>query len=485
MTTIAATRLADMAGEQKPMGTPMVLADFGSTYTKVSVVDAEAGRLLATARHRTTIDSDVLDALDNALEALEPTVPGLRDADVLACSSAGGGLRVAVVGLERDLTAEAARIAALSAGARVDTVLAGRAPSVHSLEEDAPDIVLVTGGTNGGDSDALVAAAEALAASRLEAPIVIAGNEAAQSRAAQALHAAGKQVSTAANVMPEIGVMSCNGARDAIRRQFLRHVIGGKHLSRGSRFVDMVRMATPDAVLAAVALLASGTDKQSGVGPIVAIDVGGATTDIHSAIANDRGDDGTERSLLPQPEVLRTVEGDLGLRWNAPGIIAAARDATLLAPAEVDALEQPAALRVANPWFAPDADAEQRIDIELAGLAARIAMLRHAGRIAVSLSPAGASVRRDGRDLRDVHRVVVTGGVFEHVRLDRIGEAIDTTCRRADGRLLPRPRTVLADRSYLLAAAGLLAGERPELAMRLLADHLVPIDHAQESQSHE
>jgi uncharacterized protein (TIGR01319 family) len=481
----AATRttVAVSANGRTPAAVPIVLADFGSTYTKVTVIDAADGRLLATARHRTTVDTDVLDGLDSALDALEPSVHKLRDAHVLACSSAGGGLRVAVVGLERDLTAEAARLAALSAGARVDTVLAGRAPRFAQLEEDAPDIVLVTGGTDGGDSTGLLRAAEALAKSALTAPVVIAGNEEVQPRAAKILRDAGKQVSRAPNVMPAIGVMACEGAHDAVRRQFLRHVIGGKHLSAGNRFTDMIRMPTPDAVRAGVDLLAHGTGARPGVGPVVALDVGGATTDVHSVTAGGSGSDGTERPLLPQPEVMRTVEGDLGLRWNAPGIVAAACEAQLLARDDAQRLERSALQRSRDPSFVPETDAERRIDIELAALAGRIAMLRHAGRLAVSLTPAGASVRRDGRDLRDVGRVVVTGGVFEHVEPDRIAGAVGIACAPADRRLLPRPRTVLADRSYILAAAGLLAADYPDQAMRLLNDHLIALDPAQETHS--
>jgi uncharacterized protein (TIGR01319 family) len=470
------TTVAVSANGRAPTGVPMVLADFGSTYTKVTVIDSADGRLLAAARHRTTIDTDVLDGFDGALEALEPSVYKLRDAHVLACSSAGGGLRVAVVGLERDLTAEAARLAALSAGARVDTILAGRAPRFAQLEEDVPDIVLVTGGTDGGDSTALLHAAEALAKSALTAPVVLAGNEDAQPRAAKVLRDAGKRVSCAPNVMPAIGVMACEGAHDAIRSEFLRHVIGGKHLSAGSRFTDMVRMPTPDAVRAGVDLLAHGTGARPSVGPVVALDIGGATTDVHSVTAGGRAGDGRERPLLPQPEVMRTVEGDLGLRWNAPGIVAAACEAKLIAPDDAQRLERPALRRSTDPSFVPQTDAEQRIDIELAALAGRIAMLRHAGRLAVSLTPAGASIRREGRDLRDVGRVVATGGVFEHIGPDRIADTVGLACAPADRRLLPRPRSVLADRRYILAAAGLLAADHPEQAMRLLNEHLIALD---------
>ena len=485
MNTTVSTRGTASVSHRSAATAPLVLADFGSTYTKVTVVDTCDGRLVATARHPTTLESDVLDGLDRSLAALEPSVPGIAEASVWACSSAGGGLRVAVIGLERDLTAEAARLAALSAGARVDTVLAGRVPALDELIAEPPDIVLLTGGTDGGDARGILAAAEALAGSVLDVPIVVAGNAESQADAEATLRAAGKRVTRAPNVMPEIGVTACDGARDIIRQQFLRHVIGGKHLSEGSRFIDMLRMATPDAVLSGVELLARGRAGHAGLGPVVVLDVGGATTDVHSVTAHDPGGDGMERPLLPQPDVMRTVEGDLGLRWNAPGIVAAARTANLLSVHEADELAEPVALRAADPSFTPDSKTERRIDVRLAGLAARLALLRHAGRISITLSTAGASVRRQGRDLRAIPRVVGTGGVFEHGDREQLADTVALACGPADGRLLPRPREVLADRCYLLAAAGLLAGDHPELAVRLLDDHLMPLWPSGEDRAHD
>src|SRR5437899_13048660 len=103
-----------------------VCADVGSTFTKVAVVDLDSGDLLATASHPTTVDTDVLRGLDAATEK------GLYEAGVervdetYVCSSAGGGLRLAVVGYESLVTAEAGHRVGLTAGARVVHVAAGR-----------------------------------------------------------------------------------------------------------------------------------------------------------------------------------------------------------------------------------------------------------------------------------------------------------------------------------------------------------------------
>ncbi|MDP9318032.1 MAG: glutamate mutase L, partial [Actinomycetota bacterium] len=87
--------------------------DFGSTFTKAALVDVDEGRLVGNASHRTTIETDVLDGWD-ALRAELVPLAGKGDVPVLACSSAGGGLRIAVIGNEELVTAEAGRRVALS-----------------------------------------------------------------------------------------------------------------------------------------------------------------------------------------------------------------------------------------------------------------------------------------------------------------------------------------------------------------------------------
>ena len=112
------------------MTTSVVCVDFGSTWTKALLVDAEQGEVLATASHPTTLPDpdgrgEVLDAYDACVAALAEQDPRAAGAEVLACSSAGGGLRVAVVGNEELVTAEAGRRVALSSGGKVVLVLAG------------------------------------------------------------------------------------------------------------------------------------------------------------------------------------------------------------------------------------------------------------------------------------------------------------------------------------------------------------------------
>src|SRR5918995_4139627 len=123
-----------------PATSAVLCVDVGSTFTKAALVDGGSGELLATAEHLTTIPDadgrgDVLDGIDACRADLGRSRPAADDAEVLACSSAGGGLRIAVVGNEALVTAEAGRRVALSSGGKVVAVLSSDSSdtSFHEL----------------------------------------------------------------------------------------------------------------------------------------------------------------------------------------------------------------------------------------------------------------------------------------------------------------------------------------------------------------
>ncbi|MFE2755589.1 glutamate mutase L [Actinosynnema sp. NPDC059335] len=410
--------------------------DIGSTWTKGALV-SEDGELLGTAQHPTT-PPEVLRGIDAVTGALNPS------GGTLACSSAGGGLRLAVVGQERLVSAEAGYRVALSAGAKVVHVSAGPldGAGVRALRAAAPDLVLLVGGTDGGDASVLLHNARRLGANRLACPIVLAGNVEAQPEAAGLL--AGRTVVRTANVLPDVGELAPGPARAAIREVFLEHVIGGKGLSRGRRFRGLVRAVTPDAVLAGVSRLA----RQDREGAVLVVDVGGATTDVYSAVSTV---DGPERVVALPPD-RRTVEGDLGLRWSAPGVVAEAVAEKLVDKAEAAVLEEEAAARAADVTWLPD---DPAVDRRLAALAAVLAVRRHLRLVDGRLGPKGAGL------------LVLSGGVFRHAESTADVERV----LRADPVLRPFLRTaaVAVDRDYVLAPAGLLAGAgRTAAADRLL-----------------
>ncbi|MEU4678802.1 glutamate mutase L [Micromonospora sp. NPDC023737] len=438
-----------------------VCADVGSTYTKVAVVDLDGGELVAAAAAPTTVGTDVLHGLDAAVAAATAGL-GVRDPAWYVCSSAGGGLRLAVVGYEQLVTAQAGWRVGLSAGANVVHVAAGRlgAAELRALRAARPDVVLLVGGTDGGDAEVLTHNATRLARARWRVPVVLAGNVEVRAELAAVLAAAGVPVTEAGNVLPRIGVLAPESARAAIREVFLRHVIGGKRLSRGARFARLVRAATPDAVLTGVEVLADRVG-----GDLAVVDVGGATTDVYSVLTPDERATGPGREVAGSLWRARTVEGDLGMRWSAPGVVRAAAEERLLGPGEQEELTPAAAVRAAEPGFLPVGAAQQAAERRIAELAATVALRRHAR--------GGATGERAGRDLRDVRLVVGSGGVLRHAPAGQAVRVLSAVLAdHAGGWPLPRAARPVVDVEYVLAAGGLLAAEHPQVAGVLLGRHL-------------
>ncbi len=440
-----------------------VCVDFGSTFTKASLVDLDAGRIRASASHPTTIPvpgrgGDVLEGYAACRAALEAAEPGAAAATALACSSAGGGLRIAVLGNEELVTAEAGRRVALSSGGKVVGVF-GRSSDLTALAGLAPDVVLLTGGTDGGNAESLVGGARALVDAGWTGPVVVAGSVEAHDEVTSILAQLPHVV--ADNVVPRIGVLAPESARLAIREIFLEHVIGGKHLSASDDFRAMVRGATPDVVLAGVELLARGLDEgRPGAGDVVVVDVGGATTDVHSVVSLDPEEAGLSREVVAVTPVTRTVEGDLGMRWSAVSTVEAAG---------LDDLLDEAQARHDDPGHLPTDEAGADVDEDIARAAVGLALRRHAGRSRVVMSPEGRVLERTGKDLREVDLLLGSGGVLRNGRpgvADRVlGPSVGPDPE--GGWQLPRAPRVVVDHDYALCAIGLLAASEPEAAYRL------------------
>ena len=196
-----------------------------------------------------------------------------------------------------------------------------------------------------------------------------------------------------------------------------------------------------------------------GAGDVVVVDVGGATTDVHSVVELDPEEAGLSREVVAVTPVTRTVEGDLGMRWSAVSTVEAAG---------LDLADE-AHARQADPGLLPATDAERDVDEAIAAAAVGLALRRHAGRSRVVVGPDGRVVERTGKDLREVDLLVGSGGVLRNGRPGVAGRVLAGSTGDSDeGWQLPRAPRVVVDHDYVLAAAGLLAGPHPRAAYRLV-----------------
>jgi len=456
-----------------------LLIDFGSTYTKLRAVDLDRRRIMGSGQGPSTVATDIMVGMKESLADLERQLGALpRFTYRLASSSAAGGLRMVTVGLVRELTAEAARRAALGAGAKLVGAFAYRLTrdDVESVVALAPDIVLLAGGTDGGNRDVILHNAAALGESLLACPIVFAGNRSAIDDARATLTR--KEVIFTENVMPEFNVLNIEPARAAIRQVFIDRIVHAKGIDRAHAEFDRVLMPTPAAVLEGARLVADGCGGIAGLGPLVVVDPGGATTDVHSVASGEPSAPGVIVQGLPESRVKRTVEGDLGMRHNAANIAEAAgiemiaADAKLAAP-RIDALISALAADVER---LPQTAEERALDQALVRAAVRLAVIRHCGTVDTVYTVTGPVAVQRGKDLSAVRAVIGTGGPIVHSAEPRAVLEMALADTSEPQSLRPKAPKLLLDRHYLLYACGLLGSVEPEAAVELALANLEPID---------
>jgi len=466
---------------------PALLIDFGSTYTKVVIVDltracperSRREEIVAQAKAITTASTDITVGLKEALHRL-PNDLG-QEAQTfphkLACSSAAGGLQVVAIGLVPELTAEAAKRAALGAGARVLAVYTYHL-TVHELQEIvelAPDMILLVGGTDGGNQRVILHNARLLARSTLSAPIVVAGNKDAVEEVEAILRQGGKDVRVTENVMPRLGQINVHPARQAIRKLFTERIVEAKGFKAAEAYVERILMPTPAAVMRAAELLAQGTDEEEGLGELMVVDVGGATTDVHSIAAGEPQDRTVIQRGLPEPYAKRTVEGDLGLRVSAVSLLAAAGQKRLQQQIgldrnlDLDRITQALAEDVGR---LPHNAEEWAIDEGMAKAAVELSAARHVGTLRELYLPTGHCFTQEGKDLTRIGHLIGTGGIFSHAT--RLREILAAALFDPANPFLLKPRAprLWVDRRYILWAMGLLATVSPQAALHLMREHL-------------
>ena len=453
----------------------VLLIDFGSTNTKVTAVDIDSATLLGTAAAFTTVGTDVGEGLENALIQLREKCGDIVFSRRYACSSAAGGLRMAASGLVPGLTAEAAKLASLGAGAKVVKVFSYEMTDedIAELEQIKPDIFLLTGGTDGGNTACITHNAAMLAGCRGDFPIIIAGNRNAAAACEKRL--AGRQIIRCPNVMPRLNQPEIEPVQAVIRTLFLERIIQAKGLSRESALVEGILMPTPSAVKRAVELLSTGTRQQRGLGELVAVDLGGATTDIYSVAEGMPEHPSTLLKGMVEPRSKRTVEGDIGMRYSAGGVLAtfgAQKLAELSGQSEAEIAAWVANLDQ-NPDALPQNEAESAMDFALAAAASLTAVARHAGSLEQIYTLAGPALVQTGKELRPVKALVLTGGAI--IASPRAAEVGACACYSESEPMSLRPRSpdIYVDRQYILAAMGLLADSHPAVALAIMKQEII------------
>ncbi|MBL7212083.1 MAG: glutamate mutase L [Desulfobacteraceae bacterium] len=450
-----------------------LFADFGSTFTKVVLLDLDTLTVVGRTQRPSTVETDITLALRAAMEDIRQILGGQVEYRYnLATSSAAGGLKMAAIGLVPELTAEAAKRAALGAGAKITGVYAYQLTrkELEEIEGGGLDLVLLAGGTDGGEQETIISNAEKLARlGGLRAPIIVAGNRTASDQVSAVLASGGKEHVITDNVMPEIEILEVDKVRDIIRDLFIKRIIEAKGLKNAEEFIDEILMPTPTAVIAAAKLLAEGADGEEGLGELAILDIGGATTDIHSVAKGDPTEPGLVKKGLPEPYVKRTVEGDLGMRYNASTIVKVAGEAFFRESIDSLGLDLHRAVSrfARNPESLPESEADEGLDLALARAATRVAMDRHAGRIETTYGPNGPVYIQYGKDLRGLKTVIGAGGPLI------FGPAPDVILREtlfSDANpfsLRPRNPTFYLDGKYILYAVGLLSEKEPVKALKL------------------
>ncbi|MDD2427798.1 MAG: methylaspartate mutase accessory protein GlmL [Eubacteriales bacterium] len=452
----------------------VLLIDFGSTWTKLTAVSLASETLLGSATAFTTAEEDINIGLKDALQHLEDKIgPQVFDG-VWACSSAAGGLRIHVSGLVPELTAEAARMAALGAGAKIEHIFSYELTKkdLALIEMNKPDIFLLVGGTDGGNKDCIVANAKKLAGLTVRFPIIYAGNRSALDECEEIL--SDFPLTVCPNVMPRFGELQTEDVQKEIRNLFLTQIIEAKGLTKTRSILSGILMPTPSAMLSAMKLLAEGTETERGIGPLMGIDVGGATTDVYSIADGAPRDVQVMLKGLPEPYVKRTVEGDIGMRHCIDGIVMEVGLEDLSSRCDLPERRVEELLELFNRRkdTIPSGREEEAIDLALASAAVDVATQRHSGKLQEVYTTSGLAYVQTGKDLRSLEQIVISGGALIHAKdpLKIAKAALYNSAMPAS--LRPLRAQVWRDSKYLLSAMGVLAEKEADIALRIMKREL-------------
>jgi len=465
----------------------ILATDCGSTTTKAILIEFVDGEYRLTYRGEapTTVEApfeDVTRGVLNAtmeieelsgrkiLEGENIITPQKKNIGVdiyISTSSAGGGLQMMVAGVVKSMTGESAERAALGAGSIVMDVLAsndGRKPheKITRIRQLRPDMILLSGGIDGGTTKHVVALAEILAAANpqprlgqnYKLPVIYAGNKEAISDIKKTLGDL-TDLDVTDNIRPVLEQENLKPSRDKIHDLFMEHVMqqapGYKKLMS---WTDAPIMPTPGAVGALIEMVA----KKENIS-VVGVDIGGATTDIFSVF---------------QDQFNRTVSANLGMSYSICNVLAEASLPNVLRWVPFDIDEKELTNRIGNkmirPTTVPQSLEELVIEQAIAREALRLSFIQHKA-FAVNLkgvqkertisdafeqSDSGESLV----DMMELDLIIGSGGVLSHA--PRRGQS---TKMLIDS-FLPEGVTSLAvDSIFMMPQLGVMANiENKEIA---------------------
>ncbi|MCK9443038.1 MAG: GlmL-related ornithine degradation protein [Tissierellaceae bacterium] len=442
----------------------LLVAEIGSTTTVVNGFDGfdSCPKFIGQGQFATTVlEGDVNIGLKGAIDDLSNKLSSsIEFKELVATSSAAGGLRMTVHGLVYDMTVKAAKEAALGAGANIKLITAGklRKSDLRKIEEARPNIILIAGGVDYGERDTALHNAELIAEMTMDIPVIYAGNIENHEDIRDIFKDLNAELYIVDNVYPRIDELNIEPTRKVIQDVFEKHIIHAPGMEKIRDLVTGHIMPTPGAVLEASELL------YQELGDLITIDVGGATTDIHS-VAEDS--DEISRILInPEPKSKRTVEGDLGVFVNMKNIVELVGRENLSTKLNI-AKEQLEDL-IANHKPIPETELEVKFVESLTLEATITAIKRHVGRLKDLYGPSGKKTIAEGKDLTKVKHIIGTGGALS--RLPNKREIIEQIPMSNKGyELLPKADVeILIDNHYIMASLGVMSKKYPELALELM-----------------
>lgn len=460
------------------------MIDFGSTFTKLTAVDTETEDIIGTANSFTTVATDINVGYANALRELNKKIgKDVKFDKIIGCSSAAGGLKMAAIGLVEELTLEAAKRVCLGAGAKVELSFSHHLTSadVKKIVDNHIDIILLAGGTDGGNSECVLYNQRMLAEHGINIPVIYAGNKNCQDEIISIAQKYGMNEYVCGNVMPKLNELRVDEARDKIREIFLKNIIEAKGIKKIEQQIDKLILPTPEAVLRAAELLSKGYMHERGLGEIILVDIGGATTDFYSMCSASAKRSDVVLKGLEEPYAKRTVEGDLGMRYSALGVLSSltAEEIRMYSEDEGVDLKKELLYRHEHVDNVPSDEHEAKIDRIMGQICVDKSIERHVGKMEEMYTPMGLVYYQYGKDLSRIRYVIGTGGVL--VKSKNPYEILKKVEYNFSKPLELRPQhpEYMLDKDYILAAMGLLSEIDPLLALKIMKKHIKSIQPAQ------